>query len=59
MDADLVQVHVLAGLRVGPQTLEDLDRNRVIGAPELLGDGLVERRLGRRVVEYRQVGGVP
>ena len=25
MDADLVQIHVLAGLRVGPQSLEDLD----------------------------------
>ena len=56
MDADLVQIHVLAGLRVGPEAFEDLDRDRVIGAPELLGDGLVERRLGRRVVEYRQVG---
>ena len=57
MDADLVQIHVLAGLRVGPQTLEDLDRDRVIGAPELLRDGLVNAagRSRRRVPPGWQV----
>ena len=45
-DADLVQVHVLPVCVSGPQGPEDLDRNRVARTPELLGDGLVERRLG-------------
>ncbi|WP_258096444.1 hypothetical protein, partial [Klebsiella pneumoniae] len=57
MHADLVQVHVFAGVRIGAQALEDLNGNRINRAAKLLGNGLMEFRSRGRVFQYGEVLG--
>lgn len=57
MDADLIQGDVLTGLRVGAQSLEDLDGNGIGPAAELLGDGVMEVGSGCFVVLHREALG--
>jgi hypothetical protein len=52
MEADLVEVNLLAGHRVRAQAREELDRHRVGGATQLVGNTLMERVPGGIVVAH-------
>jgi hypothetical protein len=52
MEADLVEVNLLAGHRVRAQAREELDRHRVRGAAHLVGHALMKHLPGGLVVAH-------
>ena len=57
VNADLVQVHVFAGVGVRAQALEYLDRNSIRFTTEVLGDLLMKSSTRHQITFHGKRGG--
>ena len=55
--ADLIKVDFLPGLRIRTQSFEYLDGHGVSLTSQLLGNGVMERLAGRRILENGKILG--